>query len=71
MKKYGIPENMVKVFTKLYKDSTVIFKSGQETRETSHEIGMKQGDNMALVLFIYLMNAFLGETFSEKDVPET
>eukprot|EP00978_Attheya_sp_CCMP212_P015166 scaffold39050_cov44-Attheya_sp.AAC.1 len=49
----------------MYKDSTVIFKSGQEMREIMYEIGVKQGNNMAPVLFIYLMNAF-AETLSEK-----
>eukprot|EP00978_Attheya_sp_CCMP212_P040166 scaffold216349_cov37-Attheya_sp.AAC.1 len=34
-------------------------------REIPYEIGVKQGDNMAPVLFIYLMNAF-AETLSEK-----
>jgi hypothetical protein len=65
LKKYGIPENMVRVIEKMYKDSTVIFKTGQETREIPYEIGVKQGDNMAPVLFIYLMNAF-AETLSKK-----
>eukprot|EP00978_Attheya_sp_CCMP212_P003153 scaffold6504_cov40-Attheya_sp.AAC.2 len=34
-------------------------------REIPYEIGVKQGDNMAPVLFIYLMNAF-AETLSKK-----
>eukprot|EP00978_Attheya_sp_CCMP212_P012884 scaffold32178_cov54-Attheya_sp.AAC.2 len=62
---YGIPENMVKVIVKMYKDSMVIFKLGQETREIPYELGVKQGNNMAPVLFIYLMNAF-AETLNEK-----
>eukprot|EP00978_Attheya_sp_CCMP212_P027760 scaffold93832_cov47-Attheya_sp.AAC.1 len=49
----------------MYKDSTVIFKAGEEMREIPYEIGVKQGDNMAPVLFIYIMNAF-AETLSEK-----
>eukprot|EP00978_Attheya_sp_CCMP212_P023595 scaffold72636_cov45-Attheya_sp.AAC.2 len=65
LKKYGITENLIKVIAKMYKDSTVIFKSGQEMREIPYEIGVKQGDTMAPVLFIYLMNAF-AEALSEK-----
>eukprot|EP00978_Attheya_sp_CCMP212_P013897 scaffold35072_cov30-Attheya_sp.AAC.2 len=49
----------------MYKDSVVIFKSGSETRDILYEIGVKQGDNMALVIFIYLMNPF-AETLSNK-----
>jgi hypothetical protein len=63
LKKYGILENLVRVIAKMYKDSTVIFKSGEQKREIPYEIGVKQGDNMASVLSIYLMNAFT-ETLS-------
>jgi hypothetical protein len=65
LKKYGIPETLIKVIAKMYKDSTVIFKSEQEMREIPYEIGVKQGDNMAPILFIYLMNVF-AKNLSEK-----
>jgi hypothetical protein len=65
LKKYGIPSNLVKVIEKMYKDSVVIFKTGVETREIPYKVGVKQGDNMAPILFIYLMNAF-AETLSKK-----
>eukprot|EP00978_Attheya_sp_CCMP212_P009820 scaffold23398_cov58-Attheya_sp.AAC.4 len=52
LKRYGILENLIKVIVKMYKGSTVILKSGQKMREIPYEIGVKQGDNMAPVLFI-------------------
>ena len=49
----------------MYKDSIVSFKIGTETRDIKYGIGVKQGDNMASVLIIYLMNAF-AETLADK-----
>eukprot|EP00978_Attheya_sp_CCMP212_P018394 scaffold50315_cov46-Attheya_sp.AAC.1 len=49
----------------MYRDTTVTFRTGKEKRDILYGIGVKQGDNMAPVLFIYLMNAF-AETLSKK-----
>eukprot|EP00978_Attheya_sp_CCMP212_P036233 scaffold162830_cov52-Attheya_sp.AAC.3 len=61
-KLHSKPENSTKKNTW---DSVVIFKTGSETRDIPCAIGVKQGDNMASILFIYLMNAFT-ETLSDK-----
>ena len=65
LKKYGIPDSLISVIEKMYKDSIVSFKIGSESRDIKYGIGVKQGDNMAPVLFIYLMNAF-AETLADK-----
>jgi hypothetical protein len=65
LKKYGIPDTLITVIEKMYNDSVVVFKIGKEEREVPYRIGVKQGDNMAPVLFIYLMNA-VAETLSNK-----
>jgi hypothetical protein len=65
LKKYGVPETLVSVIAKMYKDAVVILKVGEESREVPYKVGVKQGDNMAPVLFIYLMNAF-AETLAKK-----
>jgi hypothetical protein len=52
LENYGIPSNPVKVIKKMYRDSVVIFKTGVETREIMYKAGVKQGDNMAPILFI-------------------
>jgi hypothetical protein len=65
LKKYGVPETIISVIAKIYKDAVVILKVGEETREVAYKVGVKQGDNMAPVLFIYLMNAF-AETLAKK-----
>jgi hypothetical protein len=44
----------------MYKDSV-----GKEKREVPYKIGVKQGDNRAPILFIYLMNP-VAETLSNK-----
>jgi hypothetical protein len=65
LKKYGIPDSLITIIEKMYKDSIVSFKIGMESRDIKYGIGVKQGDNMAPVLFIYLMNAFV-ETLASK-----
>jgi hypothetical protein len=65
LKQYGIPESLITVIEKMYKDSVVVFKIGKEKREVPYKICVKQGDNMAPVLFIYLMNA-VAKTPSNK-----
>jgi hypothetical protein len=49
----------------MYRDSIVVLKIGKEDREVPYKMGVKQGDTMAPVLFIYLMNA-VAETLSSK-----
>eukprot|EP00978_Attheya_sp_CCMP212_P047678 scaffold422982_cov34-Attheya_sp.AAC.1 len=49
----------------MYKDTTVIINIGKEEREILYGVGVKQGNNMAPVLFIFLMNAF-AETLESK-----
>eukprot|EP00978_Attheya_sp_CCMP212_P010941 scaffold26612_cov56-Attheya_sp.AAC.9 len=49
----------------MYKDSVGIFKTGVKIREIPYKVEVKQGDNMAPILFIYLMNAF-AETLSKR-----
>eukprot|EP00978_Attheya_sp_CCMP212_P012017 scaffold29800_cov23-Attheya_sp.AAC.1 len=65
LKKYGVPDNLVVVIEKMYRDTSVTFRTGKEKRDIPYGIGVKQGDNMAPVIFIYLMNAF-AETLCKK-----
>ena len=58
LKKYGAPPVLCSVVKRLYTDLKVVLKIGKSVREISQEVGVKQGDNMAPVLFLFLMNAF-------------
>eukprot|EP00978_Attheya_sp_CCMP212_P026570 scaffold87617_cov61-Attheya_sp.AAC.6 len=49
----------------MYKNTKVIINIGKETREIIYRVRVKQGDNMAPVLFIFLVNAFT-ETLENK-----
>eukprot|EP00978_Attheya_sp_CCMP212_P004050 scaffold8727_cov47-Attheya_sp.AAC.3 len=52
LKKYGIPDTLITVIEKMYTDAILVFKTGTETREVPYkEVGVKQGDNMAPVLY--------------------
>jgi hypothetical protein len=49
----------------MYRDSVVSYKVRTETRDVKYGIGVKQGDNMAPVLFINLMKGS-AETLANK-----
>ncbi|KAL7539446.1 hypothetical protein ACHAWF_006408 [Thalassiosira exigua] len=58
LKKYGVPPKICAVVERLYKGLKVVFKLGKLKAEISQGVGVRQGDNMAPVLFLFLMNAF-------------
>ena len=58
LEKYGAPPNLCKVIERMYTDLTVVLKIGKSVEEILQEVGVRQGDNMAPVLFLFLMNAF-------------
>ena len=58
LKKYGAPPNLRKVIERMYTDLIVVLKIGKSAKEILQEVGVRQGDNMAPVLFLFLMNAF-------------
>jgi hypothetical protein len=58
LEKYGAPPTFVTVIRKIYTSNVVVFKIKKEVREIPQEVGVRQGDNMAPVLFLFLMTAF-------------
>ena len=58
LEKYGVPPKLCSIIKRLYTDLKVIFKIGKLKVEILQEVGVKQGDNMAPVLFLFLMSAF-------------
>jgi hypothetical protein len=55
--KYGIPSNLISVIKKLYNDITVKFRVGKAKGSFESTSGVKQGDPLAPVLFLYVMQA--------------
>ena len=55
---YGAPTKFCSDIERMYTDLVVILKIGKSIAEISQEIGVRQGDNMAPVLFLFLMSDF-------------
>ena len=57
LKKYGCPRPLYKTIQKMYKDSVVKLILGNKI-SIPFTVGVKQGDSIAPVLFLFLMMAF-------------
>ena len=58
LEKYGAPPRFVSAIERTYKDLVVILTIDKEKAELPQMIGVCQGDNMAPVLFLFLMSVF-------------
>jgi hypothetical protein len=58
LKCYGAPPKFVNAVERIYQDLVVVLKIQKETVELPQSVGVRQGDNMAPVLFFFLMSAF-------------
>jgi hypothetical protein len=57
--KYGAPPKFTTAIETIYQNNTCILKIENEVTEIPQTIGVRQGDNMAPVLFLLLMTAFV------------
>ena len=57
--RFGLPEPLINVIRRLYKPVRMKFKSGKQIHEFLNLVGVKQGDNLAPVLFLFVMQAAL------------
>jgi hypothetical protein len=55
--RYGAPPKFVNAIKTVYTNLRVVLKIEKEVREISQSVGVRQGDNMAPVLFLFLMSA--------------
>ena len=53
MEKFGVPSKIRSVVERHYTNLKVVFKLGDLSAEISQGVGVRQGDNMAPVLFIF------------------
>lgn len=58
LEKYGVPPNICNVVRRLYTDLKVVFTLGKHKITIIQTVGIRQGDNMAPVLFRFVMSAF-------------
>jgi predicted transcriptional regulator len=55
LKILGVPDNLIEVLKKLYTDVTINLRVGEKLVQSLSTSGVKQGDNLAPVLFIVVM----------------
>ena len=61
--KYGAPAQLIDVIRRLHQDFQLEFKLDKKHQCTiDYTVGVRQGDNMAPVLFLFLMQAFAEST---------
>ncbi len=58
LKKFGAPPKFCSAIERLYSNLTVILKIGKEKAEINQGVGVRQGDNLSLVIFLLIMAAF-------------
>jgi hypothetical protein len=70
---YGAPKNLVRIIDMMYTNVSVKLQVGKEKRLVPYTVGVQQGDNMAPVLFLFVMQAFsdsLKERLSNANVDD-
>jgi len=58
LEKFGAPPKLCEAIKRLYTNLKVILKIGKEKAEISQEVGVRQGDNLSPVIFLFIMAAF-------------
>jgi hypothetical protein len=72
LRKYGAPPKFATAIENIYRNNTCVLKIEKEVTEIPQTVGVWQGDNMAPVLFLFMMTAFakaLEIVWKEQDIP--
>ena len=57
LSRYGLPDSLIGVIKRLYKDVNIEYKVGKKKFGIISTVGVKQGDNLAPILFLFVMQA--------------
>ena len=71
LEKYGVPPTIRRIAATLYENLIISLTIGSEKVEPHQSVGVRQGDNMAPVLFLFIMTAFydlLEIEYVEQDI---
>jgi hypothetical protein len=72
LERYGAPPKFVAVIQMIYTNNICVLKIEKETVEIPQSVGVRQGDNMAPVLFLFLTTAFaetLEIVWKQQEIP--
>ena len=69
LNKFGVPKNSNQNHTEMYSKYTIHLQVGKEKRNIEYGTGVQQGDNMAPVLFLFIMQAAF-ETLKKRHTYE-
>jgi hypothetical protein len=58
LRKYGAPPKFTTAIVTIYRNNTCVLKIENKTAEIPQTMGVHQGDNMASILFLFLVTAF-------------
>ncbi len=65
LEKFGAPPKLTNAIQRLYSDLRITLKIGKETTDIQQTVGVRQGDNLSPVIFLFIMTAF-AETLDKK-----
>ena len=72
LRKHGAPPKFTTTVETIYRNNTCVLKIENKIREIPQTVGVRQWDNKAPVLFLFLMTAFaenLELVWKERDIP--
>ena len=59
LERYGAPPKLRSAISRMYQDLKVVLKIGKIEEKMSQTVGVRQGDCMALVLFLFMVMTFV------------
>ena len=65
LEQYGAPPKLMSAISRMYKGLKIVLKIGKVEEKISQTVGVRQGDCMASVLFLFMVMAF-AETLEKE-----